>query len=73
MGARRQEVYDPLVAASAYCHMEALMTSHLEHEQLLAHLEDALAEAERIGSTLAAAMIADCIAALERTSSPNLL
>jgi hypothetical protein len=53
--------------------MEARMTSHLEHEQLLAHLEDALAEAERIGSTLAAAMIADCIAALERTSSPNVL
>jgi hypothetical protein len=46
------------------------MTSQLDQEQLLACLDAALVEADRIGHTLAAAMIAECITAVEMASLP---
>ena len=47
------------------------MTSQLDQTQLLACLGAALVEADRIGHTLAAAMIVECIASVEAALHPE--
>ncbi len=52
------------VAAPVQCHMEMRMTSQLDAGHLLALLDEALIEADRLGHTLAAALIAEYIFAV---------
>lgn len=47
------------------------MTSQLDVGPLLASLDAALIEADRLGHTLAAAMITDCIVAIHQTRLPE--
>ncbi len=71
IGAKWQEVYKPPVAASVQCHMEMPMTSQLDAGHLLALLDEALIEADRLGHTLAAALIAEFIFAVNQRRSPG--
>lgn len=47
------------------------MTSQLDHDRLLACLDEALATAERLDNTLVAAMIVECICAVGKGASPQ--
>jgi hypothetical protein len=51
--------------------MEMRMTSQLDAGHLLALLDGALIEADRLGHTLAAALIAECIFAINQKPSPG--